>query len=442
VFSGFFMPFDFEVIQQAALEHGVGHSYTLYDSNDSRTLYHCYRNSGGYTNLVHKEISRNKTKIRMPWEFYFVVHPDDLAQAFEIVSEQLLNSTKGAFYFTVADPSVPDEYGHRKQMTLYTFTADNGQMLQPEAVMFNHLRHIERAFVKHDIREGVGDARQYKIPGSQYIELKYYPVDGSHATQSMLELVQLPDNPYQLFTAPDAQLCVNASSREVAYFNTRQGRRQQFFTLSYLHAQAKINKEISEPVAAVPGYSACTYEQQGNYVDFRGDLLPHDGQPTPWRFNFWMHPDDLETAYQLISMRLLKDDKKHYYFSVLDPLIAKAMDDFPDLITLYSIATANGKRVQSSSDIYWSLSVIEKQFRMFGVRPGQIPDNLQKVNGSHYITMDYQPWNQKEFTPINEVTPIVNSAKNPFRLFGTPSSPLRIDYESLDEFRAAKAAYK
>jgi hypothetical protein len=441
------MPFELEAIQQAALDHGVGHYYTLYDSDDARTSYHCFRNAGGYTNLVNKNISRDKTKIRLPWEFSFFVHPDDLAQAFEIVADELVNSTKGAFYFTVADPRVEDNF--RKQMTLYTFTTEHGRMLQPAVVMFNHLRRIERAFVAQGIRMGVRNGKEYIIPGSQYIEMKYYPVDGSKSTHAMIDLVQLPDNPYQLFTVPNARLCVNATSNEVADFNAGQkasqrgkSRSYQPFTLSYLHAQAKINRATSNSFDAVPGYRACTYVQQGNYVNFQTASIPEDSQIMPWRFNFWVNPEDLETTYQVVSSRLLSSEKGGYCFAVLDPSIAQLTDNLPDQLTLYTLANANGERMQSSSDMYWSLSAIEKQLRIFNVRPGEMPHDSQMVNGSRYITMEYQPWEQMELVSPNEVVRQVNSVKNPYRMFGVPSSPLRIDYATVDEFHEAKSAYK
>ena len=104
--------------------------------------------------------------------------------------------------------------------------------------------------------------------------------------------------------------------------------------------------------------------------------------------------------------------------------------------------TASGERMQSSSDMYWHLSSIEKHLRAFNVRPGEMPDDSPVVHGSSYITMEYQPWEQKESSSASEVARQLNSVNNPFRMFGTSSSPLRIDYNNVDEFREAKAAYK
>jgi hypothetical protein len=440
------MTFYFEELQTQAKEAcDTDHAFLQM----AAVPYNFFRNRTGYTCFASQALSGNKE--RLPWEFYLSVHPDDLARAFELVSERLLNSTKGDFYFTVSDPSVKHSRGHiRNQMTLYTFKSSHGEMLQPATVMYNHLRHIEQDLISQGIRVGEHEGHRDKIPGSQYIELGYYPTDGSIPPDDLGELVQSKSNCYALFTASQAPLRVDFTPEEVSAYRALQserltakrvmGTREGSFTLRYIHTQATINRETSTPYDVVPGYGAYYYAKKGRYVDFLGQLMPRDKKMTPWRFNFWVSPEHLETAYQVVASRLLGSDKAHYYFSALDPMIQSTDNDLPDQITLYACMNAEGKLVHSASEMYWNLSFIEKQLRKYGVMPGEMPVDSQMVNGSRYITMEYEPWSREVDTSPSEAMHQINSVSNPFRMFATPSSPLRIDYKTMDEFREAKAS--
>jgi hypothetical protein len=213
-------------------------------------------------------------------------------------------------------------------------------------------------------------------------------------------------------------------------------------TLTYLHTQATINQETPDPFDTVPEHTMCHYVKQGSYVAFMSQAIPSDSKSAPWRFNIWVNPEDLEIAFQVVSRRLLNTDKGHHYFTARDPSACYHMQEMADQITIYTCVDKQGQLVPSLSDMYWSLSVIEKQLRAYQVGPGVRPLYYQAVCGSNYITMDYQPEEQLNDTASPEIVRQINSVHNPFRLFATPSSPLRIDYDTLDEFREAKAAYK
>jgi hypothetical protein len=218
VFSGFFMPFDFDGIQyEAQIAREQGRSRQPLAS----TGYNFFRTQKGYTNFESQALPKNK--IRLPWEFYVSVHPDDLVRAFDLVSHHLLLSQQGDFYFTVADPRVQNEYGHiRNQIILYTFTTEEGKMLQSSTTMYNHLRRIERELCSHGIRVGASEGHRDKIPGSHYIELGYYPEDGSAPPEDIQDLVRSDSNCYRLFTTYIAPLYVDSSPDEIRAFNASQ----------------------------------------------------------------------------------------------------------------------------------------------------------------------------------------------------------------------------
>lgn len=161
--------------------------------------YSFFRNRAGYINIVSDQLPEDK--VRLPWEFYFAVHPEDLIEAFELVSKRLTNPEKGAYYFTIADPSIPSDDGYRRnQITIYTFTTQAGELLQPPASLFRSLRAIEKALIRAGIRPSPEASFFDKISGSQFVEMNYYPTDGTPINdQSRKTMLRASVNPYLQF---------------------------------------------------------------------------------------------------------------------------------------------------------------------------------------------------------------------------------------------------
>ena len=208
------MPFKLQEISNSAQ---ISHELKLHRQPLPGTTYSFFNNKSKYLNLVDNTLP--DTKIRMPWEFYFCFHPDDLEKAFEIVSDLLINSRKGHFYFTVADPNEQSRTSYiQNQITLYTFMSSEHKLLQPPNTMYNRLRAIEDKFCSEGIRICPTSRPFNKIPRSNYIEIGYCPSDRSDMTPPPAEQIQSQHNPYKLFTKADSPITLASTPDEISSY--------------------------------------------------------------------------------------------------------------------------------------------------------------------------------------------------------------------------------